>query len=323
MAEAQSKTNGALEFDISSTSVQTKYKIAGILLSQYKIQSGDTFSAIADSLGLDLNAILNVNQGIKPEDLEVGQVINVPSKKTGFVFNLSDVANVLGVSVQVLRALNDGISQDLKVGEVINAPATSSPPTTPPPDSIPGSTDGTNGGGGFVEYGGPASNFPDPSQWQKYSLLWKTNSGLMKFNDSESEIALIKSSIETVARESGVDVRVILCIIMQESGGNIRVRTTDNGVNNPGIMQSHNGVSFDPNNPAGSILQMVRDGTTGTRDGDGLKQCFQHQGNWYAAFREYNSGQVNKDNLNDPVGATPDYVKDAANRLMGHIWDGM
>jgi LysM repeat protein len=323
MAEAQSKINGALHFDISSTSAQTKYKIAGILLSQYSIVSGDTLSTVADRLGLDLNAILNVNPGIKPEDLEVGQVINLPSKKGGIVFNLGDVASVLGVSISALQALNNGISQDLTVGEVINAPASSSPPTTPPPESIPGSTGGTNGGGGFVEYGGPASHFPDPSQWQRYSLLWKSNSGLMKFNDSESEIALIKSSIETVARESGVDVRVILCIVMQESGGNVRVGTTDNGVRNPGIMQSHNGVSFDSNNPAGSILQMVRDGTTGTRDGDGLKQCFQHQGNWYAAFREYNSGQVNKNDLNDPVGATPGYVKDAANRLMGHIWDGM
>lgn len=232
------------------------------------------------------------------------------------------MAKVLGISADVLQALNGGVFQDLKIGQVINGPVGGSP-SPPPGDTIPGSTGGTNGGGGFVEYSGPASHFPDPSQWQTYSLLWKTNSQLMKFNDSDSEIALIKSSIETVARESGVDVRVILCIIIQESGGNVRVGTTNNGVRNPGLMQSHNGVEFSPGDPAGSILQMVRDGTTGTRDGDGLKQCFAHQGNWYAAFREYNSGQVNKDDMNDPVGATRGYVKDAANRLMGHTWDGM
>lgn len=115
----------------------------------------------------------------------------------------------------------------------------------------------------------------------------------MKFNDSDTEIALIKSSIETVACEPGVDVRIILCIIIQESGGNIRSLKTDNGVRNPGIVQTHNGVVFEPGEPAGSILQIVRDGTTGTKDGDGLKQCFVHQGNWYAAFREYKirSGQ--------------------------------
>jgi LysM repeat protein len=301
---------------------QIKYKIAGTLISQYTIQSGDNFSAIAERLGLDLDAVLTANPGVKPEELEVGQVINLPSQKPGLVFNLNDVAKVLGVSVKALQALNSGISQDLKLSQVINGPIGGSP-SPPPGDSIPGSTGGTNGGGGFVEYGGPASNFPDPSQWQKYPLLWATNSRLMKFNDSDSEIALIKSSIETVARESGVDVRVILCIIIQESGGNVRVRTTNNGVRNPGLMQSHNGAEFNPSDPAGSILQMVRDGTTGTPDGDGLKQCFEHQGNWYAAFREYNSGQVNQGEMNDPVGATPGYVKDAANRLMGHVWDGM
>lgn len=120
----------------------------------------------------------------------------------------------------------------------------------------------------------------------------------MKFNDSDSEIALIKKSIEQVARESGVDVRVILCIIVQESGGNVRIPTTDNGVRNPGIMQSHNGVIFNPGDLSGSILQMIRDGTEGTRDGDGLKQNFARQGNWYAAFREYNSGSVNVNEMN-------------------------
>ncbi|KAI9792777.1 MAG: hypothetical protein M1816_001509 [Peltula sp. TS41687] len=322
MADAQFIIDNTSSFDRSTVAAQVQYKVAGTLIRQYTIQSGDTLSAIAERLGLEVEAVLAANPGIQPEELEIGQAINLPTEKGAIVFNLKDVARVLDVSIEGLQALNAGIPQDLKVGEVIKAPVGGSP-TTPPPDTIPGSTGGTNGGGGYVEYGGPASHFPDPSQWQKYSLLWETNSRLMKFNDSDGEITLIKSAIETVARESGVDVRVILCIIVQESGGNVRVHSTNNGVRNPGIMQSHNGVDFNPHDPAGSILQMVRDGTTGTKDGDGLKQCFEHQGNWYAAFREYNSGQVNQGELNDPVGATPGYVKDTANRLMGHIWDGM
>ncbi len=322
MAEAQTKMGDTSSVSRSANAPQTTYRIAGTLISQYTIRSGDNFSAIADRLGVDLDAVLGAKPGVKPEELKVGQVINLPSKKGGLVFNLSDVAKVLGVSVEALQTLNSGISQDLKIGEIINTPVGGSP-SPPPPDTIPGSTGGTNGGGGYVEYSGSASHFPNPSEWQKYSLLWKSNSLLMKFNDSDSEIALIKSSIETVARGSGVDVRVILCIIIQESGGNVRVPVTDNGVRNPGIMQTHNGVEFNPSDPAGSILQMVRDGTTGTKDGDGLKQCFQHQGNWYAAFREYNSGQVNQGEMNDPQGATPGYVRDTANRLMGHTWDGM
>ena len=89
-------------------------------------------------------------------------------------------------------------------------------------------------------------------------------------------------------------------------------------------MQSHNGVSFNPGDPAGSILQMVRDGTTGTSSGDGLKQCYEkNDRNYYEAFRAYNSGSVNKEDLNDAKGATADYVKNTANRLMGHQWSGM
>ena len=145
----------------------------------------------------------------------------------------------------------------------------------------------------------------------------------MKLHDTDAEIALLKSSIETVARTSGIDVRAILCIIVQESGGNVRVGSTNNGVLNPGIMQSHAGVRFNPSDPPGSILQMVRDGTEGTSSGDGLKQCYERFGNYYECFRAYNSGSVNKNDLNDPVGATGSYVRDAANRLMGHQWAGL
>jgi LysM repeat protein len=315
---------GSIPAQTTLASKQTSYRIAGTLIGSYTIQSGDSFSAVADRLGLDLNALLAANPGVDPQNLQVGQVINLPSKSTGLVFNLNDVARVLGVSVQDLQSLNPGISNNLTVGETIKAPGA---PSGGQPGGgsgdLPGGTGGSSGGGGYVNYSGPASNFPDPSQWASYTALWSSNSRLMKFNDSDSEIALIKKSIEQVARESGVDVRVILCIVMQESGGNVRIPTTDNGVRNPGLMQSHNGVAFNPSDPAGSILQMIRDGTEGTKDGDGLKQNFQHQGNWYAAFREYNSGSVNVQDLNDPQGATGSYVRDAANRLMGHIWDGM
>lgn len=296
---------------------QVSYKIAGTLVGQYTIQAGDTLSAVAEKLAADLNALIAINSDVKPESLYVGQVISVPADQTGAVlFTLEDVARVLGFSLHELQSTNPGISNVISLNQLIVTPA--------PSHEIPGSSGGTDGGGCFVEYCGTASKLPHSSEWARYDVLWNSNAELMKGNISESEVALIKESIERVARESGVDVRVILCIVMQESGGNVRVGTTDNGVRNPGIMQSHNGVEFDPVNPARSILQMVRDGTTGTRHGDGLKQCFAHQGNWYAAFREYNSGpNFNHTDLNDPSGATAHYVKNTANRLMGHVWDGM
>jgi LysM repeat protein len=236
------------------------------------------------------------------------------------------IAQKYNISVQALEAANPGVDPTkLHVGQVIHLPGKPKPPTGPggPGGGIPGSQGGSNGGGGYVNYSGPASNFPNPSQWASYNALWSHNAPLMKYNDKDTEIADIHNSIEKVARESGVDVRVILCIIMQESGGNVRIPTTNNGVRNPGIMQSHNGVAFDPAHPAESILQMVRDGTEGTKDGPGLKQLRAKYGNYYSAFRAYNSGSVNEKDLNDPVGATGDYVQKTANRLMGHVWPGM
>lgn len=251
----------------------------------YIVHSGDTFWAIAQKLGVSVDALQAANPSVKPTALQVGQVIQLPR--------------------------GDGSA------------APSNPPSGKGSDKIPGATGGTSGGGGYVNYSGPASNFPHPNQWASYAALWAQNSKLMKYNDSDSEIEMIHRSIEQVARESGIDVRCILCIIVQESGGNVRIGTTNNGVRNPGLMQSHNGVHFNPADPAGSILQMIRDGTEGTASGDGLKQLYARYGNYYEAFRGYNSGSINKKDLNDPVGATADYVQKAANRLMGHSWPNM
>ncbi|KAL8713118.1 MAG: hypothetical protein Q9220_002639 [cf. Caloplaca sp. 1 TL-2023] len=253
-------------------------------MANYTIKSGDTLFEIAKAHNTTVAALEAANPGIKPTALQVGQVIHLPG-----------------------------------------GGAPHKPPTGGPKGGnghIVGATGGTNGGGGYVNYSGPASAFPHENQWASYHALWEQNSRLMKFNDSDAEIADIKSAIEKVSAESGVDVRCILCIIVQESGGNVRIGTTNNGVRNPGIMQSHNGVAFNPADPKGSILQMVRDGTEGTKDGDGLKQLHARYGNYYEAFRGYNSGSVDKANLNDPVGATADYVQKAANRLMGHSWPG-
>ncbi|KAL8964564.1 MAG: hypothetical protein Q9183_004366 [Haloplaca sp. 2 TL-2023] len=252
----------------------------------YTIKSGDTLWQIAKDHGISVGDLERANPGINPTTLQIGQVIRLPS-----------------------RGNNGG----------------GSPPPKPSGGNgkIVGATGGSNGGGGFVNYSGPASNFPNPREWASYTFLWAQNSKLMLFNSSPQEVELIHQAIETVSASSGVDVRAILCIIVQESGGNVRVGTTNNGVRNPGIMQSHNGVSFNPADPKGSILQMVRDGTEGTVHGDGLKQLLAKYGNYYEAFRGYNSGNVNKSDLNAPVGATGNYVQKAANRLMGHQWPGM
>ena len=253
-------------------------------MGEYTVEQGDTFEEIAQKHGCSVQDIESANPGVNPNDLQIGEVIHLPG------------------------------------GDSAGPPAESGPA---PSGDLPGGSGGSNGGGGFVEYAGPASNFPDPGQWASYSALWEQNAPLMKGHDSDDEISHIKTAIETVAKESGFDVRAILCIIMQECGGNVRVPTTNNGVRNPGIMQSHDGCEFNPSDPAGSILQMVKDGTTGTSSGKGLKQLYDQYHNYYEAFRAYNSGSVDQGDLNNPMGATANYVKNTANRLMGHQWNGM
>ena len=99
----------------------------------------------------------------------------------------------------------------------------------------------------------------------------------MTLSDSASEVGFIKAAIEQVGPDSGIDVRV---------------GTTNNGVGNPGIMQFHAGVASKPRDPQGSIIQMVRDGTKGISSGDGLKQLYAQYNNYYEAYRAYNSGSV-------------------------------
>lgn len=61
-------------------------------------------------------------------------------------------------------------------------------------------------------------------------------------NNSNDETSAISISVQSVASSTGVDPRFIFAILMEESNGCVRVLTTNGGVRNPGLMQSHNGV---------------------------------------------------------------------------------
>ncbi len=55
-------------------------------------------------------------------------------------------------------------------------------------------------------------------------------------DDTDAEVADMKTAIQAIASTTGVDARVILAIIMQESTGCVRVITTEYSVFNPGLM---------------------------------------------------------------------------------------
>ncbi|KAJ5101010.1 hypothetical protein N7456_007062 [Penicillium angulare] len=136
-------------------------------------------------------------------------------------------------------------------------------------------------------------------------------------NNSEDETVFIKDAIYQVEKSSGVDARFIFAIVMQESKGCVRVQTTNNGVANPGMMQSHDGsgscnkggVIQNPC-PRSEILQMILDGAKGTPAGPGLKALV-------AQESAYNSGAVASSGNLGQGGATHCYVSDVANRLLG------
>ncbi|KAJ2976249.1 hypothetical protein NQ176_g5057 [Zarea fungicola] len=186
--------------------------------------------------------------------------------------------------------------------------------------------------------GSVAAGWPDQSDWGSYDQLWDANVPLMQQscgwnnwgdNNSDDEISAINTAIQQVSGQSGVDARFILAIVMQESNGCVRVPTTNNGVRNPGLMQSHNGsgdcAGVSPC-PSSEILQMIQDGVVGTADGPGLQGTIQQAVSdtgdssvreFYAGARIYNSGSADYSNLDDGLGSTACYAEDVANRLTG------
>jgi hypothetical protein len=123
---------------------------------------------------------------------------------------------------------------------------------------------------------------------------------------------------------------------MQESNGCVRAPTSVGYVNNPGLMQDHDGVASCNTGGVASvpctsaqIAGMVSEGTAGTTNGDGLANCINIAAGqgltgaiaYYGASRIYNSGSyIAGTDLGFPIAGTSCYVSDIANRLMG--WAG-
>lgn len=219
------------------------------------------------------------------------------------------------------------------------ASETSAPESSSGPSPSSGSG-GINIGSGksyiktFLGNGDTSSGWPAEDQWASFDTMWEANleniiskscTGFGQANNSPSESADLKSAIENVAQSSGVDARFILAIAMQESNGCVRAPTTNYGVTNPGVMQSHNGdhSCYDVNPcPKDTIQGMIEDGTMGTASGDGLKQLLAQVGGsgvsqFYKAARMYNSGSIAASGLLQDGIATHCYASDIANRLVG------
>lgn len=189
----------------------------------------------------------------------------------------------------------------------------------------------------FSGNGDASQGWPQESQWADFETMWSSNLAntiykscavFGQINNSDQESAALKKAIQTESRSSGVDERFILAIVMQESGGCVRAPTTNYGVTNPGLMQSHNGAHscYNVNPcPEAQLVGMIRDGTAGTPSGQGLQQMLAAVGRgagagasqYYKAARMYNSGSVAATGLLQDGAATHCYASDIANRLVG------
>lgn len=90
-----------------------------------------------------------------------------------------------------------------------------------------------------VWYSGPWSNFPPMGTWLSFDDMFERNKESMKSTGSTwDDIDRINVAIRNAA-QLGVDERVILGIIMQESHGYVGVQTTvsPDGIPTAGIMQ--------------------------------------------------------------------------------------
>lgn len=192
--------------------------------------------------------------------------------------------------------------------------------------------------------GSVAQGWPPKTSWISFMDMFNNSKWILQqscnqygfADDSTAEITSIYNAIETVAAATYVDHRLILAVMLQESGGCVRVPTTNGGVINPGIMQSHDGpgtgwaksskgtVTVQNPCPAATITQMISDGTAGTATGDGLAQCLNEAGTsdvsaYYRAARIYNSGSVDSSGDLGKGVATHCYASDIANRLTGWV----
>ncbi|UKZ74851.1 hypothetical protein TrVFT333_002521 [Trichoderma virens FT-333] len=102
----------------------------------------------------------------------------------------------------------------------------------------------------YLGDGSTGAGWPDQSRWVSFENMFNNYKNIMfssceniagQANDSGPEVGAIWDGIQSAAAATGVDHRFILAVIMQESGGCVRVQTTNYGVRNPGLMQDHNG----------------------------------------------------------------------------------
>ncbi|AYP68608.1 N-acetylmuramoyl-L-alanine amidase precursor [Exiguobacterium phage vB_EalM-132] len=139
---------------ISGSKVETPTQTKPITGATYEVQEDDTLWSIAQGIdGVSLDNIMDWNPKVDPNDLKIGQVINIrkpattsTAKTTDYTIKAGDtlwaIASRLSwVEVPDLLAINKGLKADsLTVGQKIKIPAKPTTTTTAPKAPTPAPT---------------------------------------------------------------------------------------------------------------------------------------------------------------------------------------
>lgn len=251
------------------------------------------------------------------------------------------------ITLVPVGASNDSKSSVVPASFRDASPTASSQPNLPLSSSKASGDGSSNSGGNSIgaaysqQYTGDGSSgdgWPSQEDWLGFDNLWEINRSVMgsscssvfaQEDNSDQELANIRSAIEDISVSSSVHKSFILAIMMQESNGCVRAPTTAYSHANPGLFQSNrgegtcnDGTGAQSPCPKDEIHQMIKDGVQGTAHGDGLEQLLSKATGagaqrYYRAARMYNSGSVDSSGDLDLGVATHCYCSDVANRLTG------
>ncbi len=312
------------------------------MTTTYSVASKDTGNAIASCFGISFSILSADNPNVNWSALQVGEVLQIPCGSSPS----STTTTMTGSSSTKLASTTSKLSTQITSSAITTSGEPSITQTATVSATKAVTTVNNQDGRGSLQdqytfYSGDGSSWPAISSWESFDNMWQNNLAILGTNcqslfgvapNSADETQQIYNAIEAVAGKCYVDHRFILAIIMQETKGCVRAPTTNYGVRNPGLIQTHNGTGTCNDNgniqnpcPATEIFLMVEDGAMGTIYGDGLTQSLNEatgsgaQANYQAA-RMYNSGSIpSNGDLGGCPGSTPCYSSDVANRLTGWV----
>jgi hypothetical protein len=189
---------------------------------------------------------------------------NIPTKGMSDMVHSRYTAAVVQVSTFIAARHSSSIAVASNSSLSVTVPITTT-------SQSPASPSGPHYVCTFLGNGDPSEGWPKQTQWVNFRSMWSANLAnviskscevLGKINNSEQENTDLELAIQSVAKSSGVDERFVLAIVMQESGGCVRAPTSNNGIINPGLMQSHDGAQscYNVNPcPSGQIVGMIGD----------------------------------------------------------------